>query len=183
MLHFICLFGSFQAFFEQFAEAPVDLVELDDGASDPAHPPPPSPVIAPNIANNPNHPYSGRLPVSYFRMGGGDGKERSGFMYHSGVWLECSQWPPLGVHDRVLFFHRQKLRSRLCSPNTETKPKPAVPPAGKVSQQEYISWLPPLLEDFSFLKTKKELAPPAHEVIYDSKSCSSFQYDPRQVCP
>jgi len=50
-------------------------------------------------------------PVRYFRMGGGDGHKTSqGHMYHGGVWMAASGWPPVGTEYVNFYLGKRTLK-------------------------------------------------------------------------
>jgi len=49
-------------------------------------------------------------PVRYFRMGGGDGHKTSqGNMFHGGVWMQATSWPPPGTKNSLFYLTRSGL--------------------------------------------------------------------------
>ena len=87
--------------------------------STPTHSPTPLPLTAgpslyipPSMA--PRQHVEPSLPlapaVRYFRMGGGDGHKTSqGNMFHGGVWMQASSWPPAATRYMSYYLTRQGL--------------------------------------------------------------------------
>jgi hypothetical protein len=110
--------------------------------------------------------------VRYFRMGGGDGHKTSqGCMFHGGVWMAATTWPPVGT-ERVNLFLGKRTLTRGLYDSVVKKTGSEVGLNGE--QLSPISVVKP----YSFTP---HIPPSA--ITSSSSSVSVYDFDPRHPCP
>ena len=110
--------------------------------------------------------------VRYFRMGGGDGHRTSqGCMFHGGVWMAATTWPPVGTESENFFLGKRTLTRGLYDSVVKVTGSEVglhgeqLSPGSVVKPYSFSPHIPPL------------------SITSSTTSVSVYDFDPHHPCP
>lgn len=117
-------------------------------------------------------------PVRYFRMGGGDGHKTSqGNMFHGGLWMQSTSWPPPGTKMQSFFLGRRRLDRSSPAPPVRREHSEGGE-HGRIGEHHNRQ---PQGEAPSQPHWHSVFPPPT--MISSLDDCTTFPFDPRNPCP